>query len=381
MVVDPRFDTLAGKQQEAEGLAMNCPAPPRSCDSVANERGGLVLRTPGTHMLNPGALSTWEAGDERVLRGTRLSFTTLERGPVLTLLGPADAPAEARVKLLKKCETRVLRVEYASSESASSGIVSYSKTVPRSWVEVARPPCFDASDREAELLSSGEAERKAAEDSRKKEEERARHRAQLTQADARTAEALAFRDARRASLERAANAWAEQHPPGSTGWEALSPLERKLNPKAAGLMHAGQLATLSFEWRCLRRRGDRGRSCASSGHVLIVEWRGGVRMGVGRRPRETGAWTEESRAATLAELVKRAWVDEHGWLRLERPQRFDRPLRSWVTEPPEEKVIDELQDTLTFLAFDVPPPGDPAHERLPRPESWGFFPAGVAAAE
>jgi hypothetical protein len=374
MVVDPRFNAPEGRLLEAEGFQVDCPPLPRSCDSAAQERGGLVLRAPGTHVFGPGALASWEAGGERVVRGTWLNFTTLERGSVLTLSGPAEAPAEARVKLLKKCEARVLRVKYASRESASSGIFSYSKTVPRSWVEVARPPCFDASDREA------------AEDSSQKEEELARHRAQLAVSDAKSAEASAFRDARRAAMAQAAHAWAEQHPAEGTGWEALSPLERKLNPKAAGFMHAGQLETLSLPWRCLRRRSGaskrligshrkRGGSCANHGHVLIVEWKGGARMGVNRRPHETGSWSVERRADALAELFTRVWTDENGWLRLERPERFDRPLQSWVTEPPEEKVIEALQETLEFLAFSVPPPGDPAHDRLPRPESWSFFAA------
>jgi hypothetical protein len=386
MVVEPRFDAPLGKQLEAEGFAMDCPAPPRSCDAVAHERGGLVLRMPGTHVPGLEDLSSWEVGGERGVRGKWLNFTTLERGVVLALSGPEEAPAEARVKLLKKCEVRVLQVKYASRESASSGIFSYAKTVPRSWVEVSRPRCFDASDREVELLSSEESEHKAAEDSLRKEEERAQHGAWLAEANAKSAEASAFRAARRAAMESAADAWAAQHPPESMGWEALSPLERKLNPKAAGYMHAGQLAKLSLKWRCLRRGSGASKrlfgssrkqgSCKKHGYVFIVEWTGGVRSGVGRRPRETGSWSKESRADTLAELFTRVWVDEHGWLRIERPQRFDRPARSWVTEPSEEKVVDELQETLTFLAFYVPPPGHPDHARMPRPESWSFFEVG-----
>jgi hypothetical protein len=102
MVVDPRIDAPAGKQLEAEGFPTDCPAAPSPCDSVALERGGLVLRAPGTHVLDPGALASWEVGDEKVVRGTQLSFTTLDRGPVLTLSGPEAAPAEARAGVARR---------------------------------------------------------------------------------------------------------------------------------------------------------------------------------------------------------------------------------------------------------------------------------------
>jgi|GEM_PF-4708869 len=363
MVVDPQSDASAGKPLEAEGLSQDCLAPPSPCDSVAYERGGLVLRSPGTHVLEPGALSSWEAGDERVLRGTQLNFTTLDRGPVLTLSGSQEAPAEARVKLLKKCEVRIVQVKHASSESELRGAFSSSKPAPRSWVEVARPRCFEGMDRHAESPSI----------------------------DEKKAEAYAFRDAGRTSMERVANEWVAQHPPESTGWEALSPLERKLNPKAAGLMHAGQLAKLSIKWGCLQRQTVTKRKlfgtvktanvCKKRDYMLIVEWSGGVRRGVYRRPRDTGSWTQQSTAHSLAVLFVRVWLDENGWLRLERPQDFSQRLRAWVTEPSDETIIDELQELLTFLAVHVPPPGDPVHKQLPYTNSWSFFSADLAEDE
>lgn len=350
MVVDSRLESPAAKQLEDAGFPTSCPAPPSLCDSVAFDRGGIVLRSPGTHLFAPETLDAWEIGDERVLRGTELRFTTLHQGPVLTLSGPEDEPAEARVKLMMKCDARILQVKHSGDLNARG---------EHSWIEVARPRCFSALDNRAETPSLE------------------------PRAGAHT-EAQTFHQERRVAIERAASEWARAHPAESPGWEALSPLERKLNPTGASLMHAGQLTQLSFEFRCLKKRTRtrgwspfkivrrRGGDCKNSGHVLVVEWTGGVRQGVNRSPRDTGAWSEERTAETLAELFERVWIDEQGWLRIDRPGRFDRPARSWVTEPPEEKVIDELLEMLTFLAVHVPPPGDPAHERLPRPESWSF---------
>jgi hypothetical protein len=115
-----------------------------------------VLRQLMGGTIHHEMLTAWEAGTERRLTGSYLGFENFIGKGFLRLRADGEKPAEAVVKLVKKCEAKVLYVQQSSYANRSSGVIAVPSKVEHSWAEVPRPSCYAPSDFEHELLSSEE---------------------------------------------------------------------------------------------------------------------------------------------------------------------------------------------------------------------------------
>jgi hypothetical protein len=332
-----------------------------SCDEFIQKRGALTLRYESTQrdILSPEALDAWRVGEERLLRRRELNFRVFHKeGDVLNLYGTEASPAEARVRLVKKCPA-TLRIMTYDQRGRPGGIIAGQGEIHTSWTELKKPECFAPEDLEYERLS--EEERAARE--RALAEPRAAELQRMDEGDdqVRRQQALrltheqVYRQERFAAFQARAAEYARQHPPGGPGWDALSSVEHALNPEQAGLLRAAGIEELRLEPHCVRweTRKGRARRCKSERTLLLVRWAKG-------ESRFLSNQGNQERAKSLT----RAWVDERGWLQVEPG-----PKAGTLSDA---RLLSTLREVLTFVVRDVKLGEDPDPRRLPLPRNWSF---------
>jgi hypothetical protein len=169
VVAHERPHRHVGEHSSAHHLPMTCPTFLNACDDFIRKRGALPLHHENTDWdaLSPLAVEAGRVGEERVLRQRELRFRVFhQKEDVLTLLGTEDRPAEARVRLVKKCQATARIVTY-DSKARPGGIIAGRSELHTSWTELKQPECFAPEDLEYERLS--EEERAARERARAKE--------------------------------------------------------------------------------------------------------------------------------------------------------------------------------------------------------------------
>jgi hypothetical protein len=351
-------ETDEARRLEREHLPEDCPRPD-SCFSLARERGRLQVRQGSTGAF-PWTADA-EVGTARRMSGTVLSFNALTGHEVLRLVGTEAEPAEVEVRLVKRCRTRVVLVDYPALEK--NDFLPFRKTVRYEWVE-ASPPCFAQGDLEPVVLSPEEL---AAHEARAL----AVHTAPLTADQARPEARQAYRDERFAAFLRVAEAYARERPLSPELREKLSPAERLVNPELAGLMHAAGLRELVFKSEC--DVWPRRAKCSPRSELLKVLWEGGPDGRVIRelryiKGRNTRSWGERLISVRL---------EPDGLLRI-TPAEPPPPLLSaaremldvWdnhkpVPELTPEVVADAAREVVTSMARDVKRSADPDNRPLP----------------
>jgi hypothetical protein len=359
-------ETDEARRLEQERFPEDCPRS-YSCFSLARERGGLQVLQASTGAF-PWTADA-EVGTVRRMSGGVLSFNAWTGNEVLRLSGTEAEPAEVEIRLVKRCRTRVVRVDYSSREDTNLGILKRETNVRRNWVE-AHPSCLGLGDLEPVVLSPEALSAREA-------QEQAARAAPLTKDQVQPEAMRAWRDERFAAFQQVAEAYARERPLSPEVRETLSPAERVVNPELAGLMHAAGLRELVFESPCDIRE-SRGK-CSEERNLLKVLWEGGdggvMRESRYIRGRHTRRWGTMLRSLRL---------EPDGRLRItpaEPPSAIVSAAREMLdvwgqnTPVPEltpEVVASAAREVVTFMARDVKRWADPDKRPLPQPENWSF---------
>lgn len=135
-----------GAALAAEGFPHDCAR--GACDQLLKRRGAFLLEFLGSAGLGRYGLRDWKPGESREVSGSQLLFTNLLNVETLRLTGTEEAPARARLTMLKRCEAKVLYIEDASFGGRDYGMINLPTSVTRRWVELKRPTCFEERDLE-----------------------------------------------------------------------------------------------------------------------------------------------------------------------------------------------------------------------------------------
>jgi hypothetical protein len=150
VVAHDRMHQKVGEHAWVDRRPMSCPALHNACDEFVRKRGALALHHENTESdpVSPDALEAWSVGEERVLRRRALNFRVFhKKEDVLELFGTEASPAEARVRLVKKCPATARIVTY-DSPGRPGGIIAGQAKMRTSWTELKQPECFAPEDLE-----------------------------------------------------------------------------------------------------------------------------------------------------------------------------------------------------------------------------------------
>lgn len=316
-------------------------------------RSPVTDRLASAYPVDPA----WRPGEVRRVRGEALEYRHESDYALLRLVATEDGPAEADVRLVKRCVTPVFYRE-TSHVRWSSGMITLPKGTFRYARVEAAPPCAAPEDEQYVVETAARA---AWQDS----VEDAYSAREAARRSARADSAREHRDRRFALYRREAERW--ETPAGAA---PLSAAERALNPGTAGLMAAAGIRRLEMVRWCGSTRTRRdpvvpGRlhtRCFGYVPILRVAWAAGGSSWVAHPGNDR--WTAAWRGAELRD----------GVLRVEaRPAEGDAARWIGSREPAPatpEGLASRVAEAVEFAARSLRRPRDPDTRPLPDPEGW-----------